>query len=163
MKSQISLLVFGGLLTAAHLASAGDVTEGAILALDRKARTLALTDRSIWPLELMVSSLPGDLKAGDRVRIDYESDEEGISKINEIRLLPAEKPETGAPDVSTGTVLIFDRKANILVLSDRTVWQLELTKSPLPDGLKAGDRVKIEYESDEEGISAISGIERMAE
>jgi len=55
-------------------------------------------------------------------------------------------------------VLVFDRKARILVLTDRTVWELESLKSDLPAGLKAGDRVEIEYESDEEGVSAINSI-----
>jgi hypothetical protein len=55
-------------------------------------------------------------------------------------------------------VLVLDRKARILVLTDRTVWALNVMKSDLPAGLKAGDRVEIEYESDEEGIKAIDSI-----
>jgi cold shock CspA family protein len=98
------------------------------------------------------------LKAGDRVEIKYESDEEGVSAIRSIRLLPPAKPTSGAADVSTGTVLVLDRKARVLVLTDRTVWALNVMKSALPTGLKAGDRVEIDYESDEEGVSAINSI-----
>lgn len=63
-----------------------------------------------------------------------------------------------AADVTDGTVLAHDRKANILVLSDKTVWALEALKSTLPAGLKAGDRITIEYQSDEEGVSEIYNI-----
>ena len=55
-------------------------------------------------------------------------------------------------------MLVYDRKSNLLVLTDRTVWALEMLKSPLPAEIKAGSRVHIEYESDEEGVSAINSI-----
>ena len=66
-----------------------------------------------------------------------------------------------AQDSNNGTILAFDRKANSLVLSDRTVWPLELLKSPLAAELKAGDRVVILYESDEDGIFTIQSVKIM--
>lgn len=160
MKSRLSIVLLAVLLI--HLLQAhADITGGTVLALDREARMMVLTDRTVWPLELMESAVPGGLKAGDRVGIEYESDEEGVSVIRSIRLLSSE-PEQAAPsaaDVTVGTVLVHDRMAKILVLTDRTIWPLELVKSAVPDGLKAGDRVEIEYESDEEGVSVINSIQ----
>ena len=159
MKTQLTITLFSALLCVASQAHAEDVTNGTILALDRKAGTLVLVDRTVWSLEAMKAPLAAELKAGDRVEIRYESDEEGIGEIRGIRLLPPEKITTGGADISEGTVLVFDRKANLVVLTDRSVWALELLKSPAPTGLKAGDRIRIEYDSDEEGISSIYGIE----
>ena len=160
MKTKLSIVLFAVLLFQVFQASA-DITGGTILALDRQAKVMVLTDRTVWPLELLESAAPGGLKAGDRVGIEYESDEDGVSAIKSIRLLSAE-PEQAAPgaaDVTVVTVLVHDRMARILVLTDRTVWPLELLKSKPPGGLKAGDRVEIEYESDEEGISVIHSIQ----
>ena len=159
MKTKLSILLFSVLISAVSVAVAEDVTEGTLLALDRKAKMLVLSDRTAWTLGEMKSPLPAELKAGDRIEIRYESDEEGIGEIKSIRLLPPEKITTGGADISEGTVLVFDRKANLLVLTDRTVWALELSKSPAPAALKAGDRIRIEYDSDEEGVSSIYGIE----
>lgn len=161
MKTKLSILVFPVLVCASSMAVAEDIAVGTLLALDRKAKMLVLSDRSAWTLEEMKSPLPAELKAGDRVEIRYESDEEGIGEIKSIRLLPPGKTTTGGADISEGTVLVFDRKANLLVLTDRTVWALELAKSPAPAGLKSGDRIRIEYDSDEEGVSSIYGIEVM--
>ena len=158
MKTQLSIVVFSALMCVASQAFAEDITDGTILALDRKAGRMVLSDRTVWSLEEMKSPLPAELKAGDRIEIRYESDEEGIGEIKTIRLLQPEKATTGNADIGEGTVLVFDRKANLIILTDRTVWPLELSKSPAPTGLKAGDRVRIEYDSDEEGISSIYSI-----
>lgn len=157
MKLQLSIILFSALLLNG-LPVAADVTDGTVLAHDRKSQTLILTDRTVWALETMESPLPAGLKAGDRIEINYDSDEEGVSDIRNIRILPAAKTTAGASDVTTGTLLVFDRKANILVLTDRTVWALEAMMSDFPVGLRAGDRIEIEYESDEEGVSAINRI-----
>ena len=143
-------------------AGAQDISQGTVIAFDRKANTLVLADRTVWPLNELKGALPDGLKAGDRVEIHYQSDEDGLSSIDSISLLMDKKATGGtqvaSQDVSQGTVLALDRKARTLVLVDRTVWALELLKSELPAGLKAGDRVQIEYEGDEDGISAISSI-----
>lgn len=157
MKPFLSLAVVSILLiTTTH--AAADVTQGTILALDRKARLLVLEDRTAWSLELMKSDIAADLKAGDRVEIVYESDEEGIGEIKSIKPISPPPPAEGASDATGGTVLVYDRKANLLVLTDRTVWALDLMQSPMPAGIEAGSRIQIEYESDEEGVSAIKRI-----
>jgi len=159
MKTQLPISLITALLCVASQAVAEDITHGTILALDRKAGIMVMTDRSVWSLDAIKAPLSAELKNGDRVEIRYESDEEGVGEINSIQLLPAKKITTGGADISEGTVLVYDRKANLLVLTDRTVWALEMSKSPAPAGLKSGDRIRIEYESDEEGISLINGIE----
>ena len=158
MKSPLSFVVVSVLLIAAPTADAQDVTQGTILALDRKARLMVLEDRTVWSLELMNSAVDTAIEAGDRVEISYESDEEGVGEISNIVKLAPPAPQEGAPDATDGTVLVYDRKANLLVLTDRTVWSLEMLKSSLPAGLEAGSRIHIEYESDEEGVSAINRI-----
>ena len=65
-------------------------------------------------------------------------------------------------DAVDGTVLAHDRVANILVLSDKTVWTLANLEAPLPDGLAAGDRVEISYESNEDdGLKLIHSVKRL--
>jgi len=157
MKPVLTLVVATFLLvTTAH--AVADVTQGTILALDRKARLLVLADRTAWSLELMKADVSADLKAGDRVEIVYESDEEGIGEIKSITPISPPPPAEGASDASDGTVLVYDRKAKLLVLTDRTVWALDQLQSPMPAGIEAGSRIHIEYESDEEGVSAIKRI-----
>ena len=68
-----------------------------------------------------------------------------------------------AQDITEGTVLAHDRKANILVMSDKSVFPLEKAEGPVPEGLKAGDRVEITYTSNEDdGIVAIHSIQVVA-
>ena len=159
MKSRLPFILLPALLFASSQAAAEDISQGTILALDRKARVMVLTDRTVWPLETAKSGVPVGLIAGNRVEIRYESDESGVTAINEIRLLPVIIPGRSASDVSEGSVLVYDRKARILVLTDRTSWPLESLKAEAPGALKAGDRVRIQYESSEEGITAINSIE----
>ena len=137
---------------------AQDSSNGTILAFDRKANTLVLSDRTVWPLELLKSPLAAELKAGDRVVILYESDEDGISSIQSVKVMTSEMSKDGPTDVVTGTVLAFDRKSRVLVFTDRSIWPLNDMESPLPDGLQAGDRAEILYESDEDGVAAIKSL-----
>ncbi|NND90672.1 MAG: hypothetical protein HKN42_07380 [Granulosicoccus sp.] len=67
-----------------------------------------------------------------------------------------------ATDVVDSTVLAHDRVANVLVLTDKTVWPLELLTDALPEGLQAGDKVEIRYESNEDdGVKTIHSITRI--
>lgn len=157
MKTQLHITLLSAMLVLSASVAA-DVTDGTILAFDRKVRAIVLTDRTVWDLKALESKLPDNLKAGDRIEISYESDEDGVSAIKNIKVLPSAKLSGGAPDSTTGTVLVYDRKANKLVLTDRTVWALEAMTSEIPSALKAGDRIEIEYDSDEEGVSAINSI-----
>lgn len=62
-------------------------------------------------------------------------------------------------DSVNGTILAYDRKAKIIVLNDNTVWTLGESEKAVPDGLKAGDRVTIEFESlGEDGTGTIETI-----
>jgi hypothetical protein len=65
-------------------------------------------------------------------------------------------------DETEGHVLAYDRKAGIIVLTDKTVWTMS-GNIALPDDLGRGDRVLIEYETaGEDGLTAIDGITRLA-
>lgn len=158
MKTQLPIILFSTLLCFIPRAIAEDITIGTILALDREARLLILVDRSTWSLQEIEPARFAGLEAGERVEIRYDSDEDGIGEIRSIKPVAADIVATGAADITEGTVLVYDRKANIIVLSDRTVWPLELSKSATPTGLEAGNRIRIEYDSDEEGVSIIYGI-----
>ena len=73
-------------------------------------------------------------------------------------------PQAGAQDVSEGTVLAFDRQAKILVLKDKTTFPLATLSSELPDGLKAGDRVEIKYDlNEDDGVTEIHSIKILSQ
>lgn len=62
-------------------------------------------------------------------------------------------------DSVTDTVLAFDRKANLIVLEDKTVFTLAQGDAVAPDGLKAGDVVTITYDSlGEDGYGVVTSI-----
>ncbi|MGY9049318.1 hypothetical protein P775_21480 [Puniceibacterium antarcticum] len=61
-------------------------------------------------------------------------------------------------DSTSGRVVAFDRKANVLVMDDKTVWSLETLKV-VPEGLKSGDLIKIDYTSNaDNGWGKINAI-----
>ena len=67
-------------------AIAQDITEGKILALDRVAKILVMSDKSVFPLEKMVGDVPEGLNAGDRIEITYDSNEDdGVTAIYKIK------------------------------------------------------------------------------
>lgn len=82
-KKGLYLLASAILLSATQV-NAKDVADGTILAFDRKARILVFTDKTVWPLEKMAGELSEKLKAGDRIQIIYDADEEGVDKIYSI-------------------------------------------------------------------------------
>lgn len=64
-------------------------------------------------------------------------------------------------DETTGTVLAYDRLANVIVLRDRTVWQLAATLT-VPEDLKAGDRIRIQSAPQgEDGVDKITALTRL--
>ena len=69
---------------------------------------------------------------------------------------------TAAPalaDSTQGTILAYDRVANVIVLDDKTVWSLETLKT-IPEGLKAGDVITIQFTSNaDNGWGKINAIE----
>lgn len=77
------------LFLAATPVVAQDISEGTVLAYDRKANILVLTDRSVFPLEKLEGEPPAGLKSGDRVQINYDSNEDdGIVRIFTISIVP---------------------------------------------------------------------------
>ncbi len=65
-------------------------------------------------------------------------------------------------DESSGEILAYDRKANVIVLTDKTVWTIP-AELELPADLVQGDKVHIEFtQKGDEGITAISKIERIS-
>jgi hypothetical protein len=76
------------LLSTASMAYA-DSTVGEVVAYDRKAQRIVLDDKTIWTLEGSEAVVPPDLKAGDRIEIDFESaGDNGISKVEAVRPAP---------------------------------------------------------------------------
>ena len=64
-------------------------------------------------------------------------------------------------DETTGEILAYDRLANLLVMRDRTVWNLG-PDLMVPADLKSGDRVRIEYAgAGESGVGKIVSLERV--
>lgn len=89
MRKKGLLILTAAMLLTALQAFAQDMSEGTILAYDRKANVLILTDRSVFPLEKLTSEPPENLKAGDRIHIDYDSNEDdGITAIYSIKVIP---------------------------------------------------------------------------
>ena len=63
-------------------------------------------------------------------------------------------------DSTTGTVLAFDRVDMILVMDDKTVWELPDTLE-LPEDLKAGDVITIDWDSNgDSGVGSYNSITR---
>ena len=79
----------------------------------------------------------------------------GAALIGPIATGPAHADET------TGTILAYDRLANILVLRDRTVWELS-PELLVPVDMKAGDRIRIDYTgAGEDGVASVETLERV--
>ncbi|SOE18430.1 hypothetical protein SAMN05877838_3354 [Hoeflea halophila] len=67
-------------------------------------------------------------------------------------------------DTTGGVVVAYDRVDRVLVLDDKTVWDLTPAGDLVPDGLSAGDKVTIEYESaGDSGVGKITAISVSAE
>lgn len=65
-------------------------------------------------------------------------------------------------DETEGLILSFDRVDRIIVLTDKTVWQVPVSLE-MPEDLGRGDRVLIDFESEgEDGLTAITSIDRLA-
>lgn len=62
-------------------------------------------------------------------------------------------------DTTGGVVVAFDRVDRILVLDDKTVWDLTPAGNLVPEGLSAGDKVTIDYDSaGDSGVGKIKAI-----
>lgn len=80
-----------------------------------------------------------------------------------MRILLAAALLAAAPafaDETSGTVLAFDRVAGLIVLEDKTVWEVSADVT-LPDNLAAGDMVTFVYESaGEDGFTKFESVTR---
>lgn len=64
-------------------------------------------------------------------------------------------------DETTVEIVAYDRLANVLVMKDKTVWELG-PKVLVPADLKAGDRVRIDFVSaGDSGWGRIRSLERV--
>jgi hypothetical protein len=62
-------------------------------------------------------------------------------------------------DSVKGSILAFDRVAGIIVLNDKTVWPLGDAAKTLPEGLKAGDTIEIDFTSaGENALSTVNSV-----
>jgi hypothetical protein len=66
-----------------------DSVVGKILAYDRVATIIVMDDKTVWTREGTTTDVPPELKAGDKVTIDYETaGEDGITKISSLKPAP---------------------------------------------------------------------------
>lgn len=66
-------------------------------------------------------------------------------------------------DTANGTVFAYDAKANILVLDDKTIWQLG-ANTIVPDMLTPGDKIIIDFTSaGDDGIASVEKITSQTE
>ncbi|WP_386683516.1 hypothetical protein [Loktanella sp. R86503] len=64
-------------------------------------------------------------------------------------------------DDTTGTVVAYDRVSNVIVLQDRSIWEIP-ADFPLPADLVAGDRILIDYQSNgDNGVGKYLSITRV--
>lgn len=62
-------------------------------------------------------------------------------------------------DTTGGVVVAYDRVDHVLVLDDKTVWDLAPAGDLVPEGLSAGDKVTIDYDSaGDSGVGKITAI-----
>ena len=155
---KISALLIGLILivTQAAAQSVG-IEVGKILAVDREAKMLLLTDRSIWSLSEVRNDMPNRLAAGDRVEFSYRKADKGPPAIVELEITH-HATESGGTEIAEGTVLAFDRRAQLLILTDKSVWPLAGLDPRPPPGLGAGDRVRIEYHTGKDGSIAVADL-----
>ena len=86
VKAVSAAALVSSALSFAAPAFADDVTS-TVTAYDRVAGVVVLADKSVFALDVMTGDIPPSLSAGDRITIDYEGDEDGVSAINSITIL----------------------------------------------------------------------------
>ena len=63
-------------------------------------------------------------------------------------------------DSTSGTILAFDRVERIIVMTDKTVWELPQSLE-LPEKLMAGDKITIDFDSNgDSGVGSYNSITR---
>ncbi|WP_417525496.1 hypothetical protein [Marinovum sp.] len=86
-------LFAAALVTLTALPAFADETEGLVLAYDRQANVIVLTDFTVWEIPGALE-VPADLAAGDRVHFVYETaGEDGMVSIDALHRLARALPE----------------------------------------------------------------------
>jgi hypothetical protein len=85
-KAALAAALVSSALALAAPALADDVTS-TVTAYDRVDGIIVLADKSVFALDVLTGEIPPTLSAGDRITIDYEGDEDGVSAINSITIL----------------------------------------------------------------------------
>ena len=156
MKISVLFLALIAVVAQAAAQSVG-IEVGKVLAFDREAQLLLLSDRSSWSLAGVRKEMLKQLVAGDRVQFSYRTPDDGPAAVIELEITH-HASETGGTEVAEGTVLAFDRRAQLLVLVDKSVWPLAGLDPGPPPGLGAGDRVRIEYRPGKNGSIAVEDL-----
>lgn len=79
--------------------------------------------------------------------------------ISAIALLASLLATPALADTTGGVVVAYDRVDHVLVLDDKTVWDLTPAGDLVPEGLSAGDKVTIDYDSaGDSGVGQITAI-----
>ena len=83
---------------------------GKVLAVDREAQLLLLSDRSAWSLAAVRKEMLSQLTAGDRVQFGYRTPDDGPAAVIEFEITH-HASKTAATEVAEDIVLAFDRRA----------------------------------------------------
>jgi len=79
--------------------------------------------------------------------------------ISAIAILASTLATSALADTTGGVVVAYDRVDHVLVLDDKTVWDLTPAGDLVPEGLSAGDKVTIDYDSaGDSGVGKITTI-----
>lgn len=63
-------------------------------------------------------------------------------------------------DETSGTIVAYDRLANVVVLDDKSFWKIA-DETLVPSDLKAGDQIKLTFQSDgDNGAKPATKLER---
>lgn len=61
-------------------------------------------------------------------------------------------------DTASGTVLSYDKQLNLLILDDKTIWQLG-DDTIVPPSLITGDRIVIDFTSaGDDGVASVESV-----
>lgn len=79
--------------------------------------------------------------------------------VSAIALLGSMLATPAFADSAAGVVVAFDRVDHILILDDKTIWDLAPAGDLVPEGMRAGDHVTIEFDSaGDSGVGKIKAI-----
>ena len=92
-------IAFAAALVVIAAPAFADEVEGTVLAHDRVAHRVVMSDRSIYEYNAETTELPRAILAGDRIKITYRGGEDGIEAIQRIEIVE----QGGASAAGAGT------------------------------------------------------------